>query len=68
MISKEIYLKANNSLKKLIEGIPVKDENNEILGWIEKPDVNAIKFVIERYEKEETDANYLFDDVEIIGK
>jgi len=54
-ISKETYLKAQQSLQKLIEGVPVLNEDNEIIGWVEKPDVSAIKYAIDKYGIQEMD-------------
>jgi len=48
-------LKAQQSLQKLIEGVPVLNEDNEIIGWVEKPDVSAIKYAIDKYGIQEMD-------------
>jgi hypothetical protein len=37
---------ALQSLRLLVKGIPIKDEGGNLIGFIEKPDMNAIKFVL----------------------
>ncbi len=37
---------ALESLRLLVKGIPIKDEEGNLIGFIEKPDMNAIKFVL----------------------
>lgn len=41
---------ALNSLRILANGIPIKDDNNEIIGYIEKPNIDAIKFVLNEFK------------------
>jgi hypothetical protein len=41
---------ALNSLRILVNGIPIKDDNNEIIGYIEKPNIDAIKFVLNEFK------------------
>lgn len=51
---------ALDSLRLLIKGIPIYDDQNILIGFIEKPDMNAIKFVIgatNNIEKEPTVTN-----------
>jgi hypothetical protein len=38
---------AIDSLRLLIKGVPIKDESGEIIGFIERPDLGAIKYVLE---------------------
>lgn len=51
-IDKEFYFKAKESLLKLVEGVPIK-EDGELIGWVEKPDVTAIKYAIDTYKLEQ---------------
>ena len=51
-MKEQVYTKALTNLEKLINGIPVLDEDNEIIGWIEKPDFQSIKYAIEKYEND----------------
>lgn len=44
---------ALDSLRLLIKGIPIKDEEGNLIGFIEKPDMNAIKYVLGYTEKTE---------------
>lgn len=46
-LSKEDYEQAVESLRLLIKGIPMHDENGDLIGFIEKPDMTAIKYVME---------------------
>lgn len=45
--------KAIESLRSLINGIPIKDDNGELVGYIEKPSLDAIKFVLQATESDE---------------
>lgn len=38
---------AFESLRLLISGVPIKDEDGRVIGWIERPNLEAIKFAIE---------------------
>ena len=39
--------KALESLRLLANGIPIMEEDsNEIIGWIERPNMEAIKFIL----------------------
>ena len=43
----------NEAIKKLrllVAGIPIEDEEGKLIGFIEKPDLNAIKYVLEQTE------------------
>jgi hypothetical protein len=42
--------KALNYLRILANGIPIKDDNNEIIGYIQKPNIDAIKFVLNEFK------------------
>lgn len=37
---------AMESLRLLIVGIPIKDEDSSVIGWVEKPSLDAVKFVL----------------------
>lgn len=37
---------AMESLRLLIVGIPIRDEADSIIGWIEKPSLDAVKYVL----------------------
>ena len=43
----------NEAIKKLrllVTGIPIEDEEGNLIGFIEKPDLNAIKYVLDQTE------------------
>lgn len=43
----------NEAIKKLrllVAGIPIEDEEGNLIGFIEKPDLNAIKYVLDQTE------------------
>lgn len=42
--------KALDSLRLLCEGVKIKDDDGNLIGFIEKPDLNAIKFILEKTE------------------
>jgi len=42
---------ALESLRKLVTGIPIRDDENIIIGYIEKPDMRAIQYVLEKFDK-----------------
>ena len=48
--------KAIESLRSLVNGIPIKDDNGELVGYIEKPSLDAIKFVLQSTEGSEWSA------------
>jgi len=52
IIDKEFYLLAKDRLKKLVQGIEIED-NGRLIGWVEKPDIQAIKFAMSLYKEEE---------------
>jgi hypothetical protein len=54
-LNKEDRDQAIKSLRLLIKGIPITDDEGSLIGFIEKPDINAIKYVIEN-----TEANEIF--------
>jgi len=65
VIDKEFYLLAKDRLKKLVQGIEIED-NGKLIGWVEKPDIQAIKLVMSLHdsnkkepEKEEKPKNDL---------
>ena len=41
---------ALESLRKLVTGIPIRDSENEIIGYIEKPDMRAIAYVLGKFD------------------
>ena len=43
--------KAEENLKLLRDGIPLRDENGELVGWMEKPDRAANQFLLEKKGK-----------------
>ena len=45
-LNEEDYETAIASLRLLIKGIPIKDDEGVLIGFIEKPDMNAIKYVL----------------------
>jgi hypothetical protein len=55
-LNEEDYNQAIESLRLLIKGIPIKDDEGTLIGFIEKPDMNAIKYVLGT-RKPETTAN-----------
>ena len=55
-LNEEDYETAIASLRLLIKGIPIKDDEGALIGFIEKPDMNAIKYVLGT-RKPETTAN-----------
>lgn len=40
--------KAEENLKLLRDGIPLKDENGNLVGWMEKPDRAANEFFLKK--------------------
>ena len=46
---------ALDSLRLLIKGIPIYDDEKTLIGFIEKPDMNAIKFVISATNSKDTE-------------
>jgi hypothetical protein len=38
---------------KLIEGVSIFDDDGKLIGWVEKPDVSAIKYAIDKYGVQE---------------
>lgn len=48
---------AIESLRLLIKGIPIKDDEGTLIGFIEKPDMNAIKYVLSTRKPTETNGN-----------
>ena len=45
-LNEEDFEQAIESLRLLIKGIPIKDDQGTLIGFIEKPDMNAIKYVL----------------------
>ena len=45
-LNEEDFDQAINSLRLFIKGIPIKDDEGSLIGFIEKPDMNAIKYVL----------------------
>lgn len=45
-LNEEDFDQAIESLRLLIKGIPIKDDQGALIGFIEKPDMNAIKYVL----------------------
>jgi hypothetical protein len=43
---------ALESLRKLVTGIPIRDSENEIIGYIEKPDMRAIAYVLGKFDND----------------
>lgn len=41
---------ALESLRKLVTGIPIRDDENVIIGYIEKPDMRAIAYVLGKFD------------------
>lgn len=50
-LNEEDKQNALNSLRILVNGIPIKDENNELIGYIEKPNIDAIKYVLNEFKE-----------------
>lgn len=46
---------AIESLRLLIKGIPIRDDKDQLIGFIEKPDMNAIKYVLSATTSSDTD-------------
>lgn len=40
--------RAETNLKMLRDGIPIKDDDDNIIGWMEKPDRAANTFLLEK--------------------
>lgn len=49
---------AINSLRQLATGVPIYDDENKLIGFIEKPDLNAIKYIIEETKNWEERNNW----------
>lgn len=47
-LNKDDKYEALKSLRLLVKGIAIEDENGKLIGYIEKPDLNAIKYVLEQ--------------------
>lgn len=45
-LNEDDRLQAIESLRLLIKGIPIRDDEGSLIGFIEKPDMNAIKYVL----------------------
>ena len=45
-LNNDDFDQAIESLRLLIKGIPIKDDAGTLIGFIEKPDMNAIKYVL----------------------
>lgn len=39
---------ALKSLRLLVKGIPIEDDEGNLIGFIKEPDINAIKYVLEK--------------------
>lgn len=50
LLSLEDRSKALESLRVLVEGIPIRDDEGNVIGYIQKPEIKAIEFVIENTE------------------
>jgi len=55
-LNEEDFEQAIESLRLLIKGIPIKDDEGTLIGFIEKPDMNAIKYVLSK-QRTATDGN-----------
>lgn len=42
---------ALKSLRQLVTGVPINDEDGELIGYIEKPDMRAIAYVLDKFEE-----------------
>ena len=47
-LNEEDFEQAIESLRLLIKGIPIRDDQGTLIGFIEKPDMNAIKYVLSK--------------------
>jgi hypothetical protein len=54
--------RALHSLRILVDGIPIRDDEETVIGWIEKPSCEAIKIVLAQTEdKQEQDEDVDWD-------
>lgn len=51
--NKEEIKEAKETILKLAFGVPILDENGKLIGWIEKPDLNALKYIDENSSENE---------------
>ena len=42
---------ALESLRIMVTGVPIKDDDGKIVGYIERPNLDAIKFVLQQTEE-----------------
>ena len=49
-LSEKDKIDAIKSLRLLVSGIPIEDDNGKILGYIEKPDIRAIQYVLDQFK------------------
>lgn len=54
-LNKQDRENAMKSLRQLAEGVPIFDDDGKLIGFIEKPDLNAIKYIIEKTKEWRTE-------------
>lgn len=54
-LSEEDKQNALDSLRMLVQGIPIRDNEGVIIGYIEKPDMRAISYVLDKFNNEVKD-------------
>lgn len=54
-LNKQDRENAMKSLRQLAEGVPIFDDDEKLIGFIEKPDLNAIKYIIEKTKEWRTE-------------
>lgn len=54
-LNKQDRENAIKSLRQLAEGVPIFDDDEKLIGFIEKPDLNAIKYIIEKTKEWNTE-------------
>lgn len=51
-LSEDDFKQALESLRTLITGVPIRDDSGTLIGFIEKPSLEAIKYVLEHKKNE----------------
>lgn len=54
-LNKQDRENAIKSLRQLAEGVPIFDDDEKLIGFIEKPDLNPIKYIIEKTKEWNTE-------------
>lgn len=49
--------KAINAIRLLAFGIPINDDNGQIIGWIERPNLEAAKYIISESGETESESD-----------